>query len=83
MHHHQAFPMNKIDNASQNSNDEILNDFFVSDTGEVMDVKMSIIDKDTPIYWVFENDEQFNKNCNCENIESTSITFDDIGEQMN
>ena len=50
MHHHQAFPMNKIDNASQNSNGEILNDFFVSDTGEVMDVKMSIIDKDTPIY---------------------------------
>ena len=43
-----------------------------------MDIKMSIIDKDTPIYQVCENDEQLNKNCNYENLESTSITFDDI-----
>ena len=48
-----------------------------------MDVKMSIIDKDTPIYQVREIDEQFNKNCNYENLEPTSITFDDIEEQMN
>ena len=78
-----AFPVNENDNASQNNNDEILNASFISDTGEVMDVKMSIIDKDTPIYQVCENDEQFNENCNYENLESTSITFDDIEEQMN
>ena len=42
--------MNENDNASQNKYDEILNASFISDTGEVMDVKMSIIDKDLPIY---------------------------------
>ena len=52
-------PVNENDNASQNDNDEILNTSFISDTGEVMDVKMSIIDKETPIYQVCENDEQF------------------------
>ena len=75
--------MNGNDNTSQNNNDKILNDSFISNTGEVMDVKMSIIDKDTPIYQVCENDERFNKNCNYENLESTSITFDDIEQQMN
>ena len=44
---------------------------------------MSFIDKDTPIYQVCDNDEQFNKDCNFQNLESTSITFDDIEEQMN
>ena len=68
--------MNENDNASHNNNDEILNTSFISDTGEVIDVKISIIDKDTPIY-------QLNKNCNYENLEPTSITFDDIKEQMN
>ena len=68
--------MNENDNASHNNNDEILNVSFISDTGEVIDVKISIIDKDTPIY-------QLNKNCNYENLEPTSITFDDIKEQMN
>ena len=48
-----------------------------------MDVKMSVIDKDAPIYQVCEIDEQFNKNWNYENLESTSITFDDIEEQIN
>ena len=75
--------MNENDNASQNNNDEILNASFISDTDEVMDVKTCIVDKDTPIYQVFENDEQFNKNWNYENLESTSITFDGIEEQMN
>ena len=75
--------MNENDNASQNNNDEILNASFISDTGEVMDVKMSIIDKDTPIYQVCENNEQLNKNCNYESLESTSITFDNIEGQMN
>ena len=56
-----AFPVNENDNVSQNNNDEILNASFISDTGEVMGIKMSIIDKDTPIYQVCENDEQFNK----------------------
>ena len=60
-----------------------MNASFILDIGEVMDVKMSIIDKGTPIYQVCENDEQFNKNCNYENLESTSITFDDTEEQMN
>ena len=54
-----VFPVNENDNTSQNDNDEILNASFISDTGEVMDVKISIIDKDTPIYQVCENDEQF------------------------
>ena len=75
--------MKENDNTSQNKNDKILNVFFISNTGDVMDVKMSIIDKDTPIYQMCENDERFNKNCNCENLESTSITFDDIEQQMN
>ena len=44
---------------------------------------MSIIDKDTSIYQVSENDEQFNKNCSYENLESTSITFDNIEDQRN
>ena len=34
-----AFPVNEDDNASQNNNYEILNASFISDTGEVMDVK--------------------------------------------
>ena len=55
----------------------------ISDTGEIMDVKISHIDKDTLIYQVCDNDEQFNKDCNFENLKSTSITFDDIEEQMN
>ena len=75
--------MNENDNTSQNNNDEILNASFISDTGEVMGVKMSIKDKDTSIYQVRKNDEQFNKNCNYENLESTTIIFDDIEEQMN
>ena len=75
--------MNENDSTSQNNNDKILNVSFISNTGDVMDVKMSIIDKDTPIYQMCENDERFNKNCNCENLESTSITFDDIEQQMN
>ena len=75
--------MKENDNTSQNKNDKILNVFFISNTGDVMDVKMSIIDKDTPIYQMCENDERFNKNCNCENLESTSITFDDIEQQTN
>ena len=54
-----VFRVNENDNASQNDNDEILNASFISDTGEVMNVKMSIIDKGTPIYQVCENDEQF------------------------
>ena len=78
-----AFPVNENDNASQNNNDEILNASFISDTGEVMDAKMSITDKGTPIYQVCENDEQFKKNCNYENPESTSITFDNTEVQMN
>ena len=45
-----AFPVNENDNASQINNDEFLNPSFISDTGEVMDVKMSTIDKDTPIF---------------------------------
>ena len=49
--------MNENDNASQNNKDEILNTSFISDTGEVTDVKMSIIDKGTPIYQVCENAE--------------------------
>ena len=77
------FPVNENDNTSQNNNDEILNASFISDTGEVMGVKMSIKDKDTSIYQVRKNDEQFNKNCNYENLESTTIIFDDIEEQMN
>ena len=44
---------------------------------------MCVIDKDTSIYQVCKNDEQFKKNCNYENPESTSIIFDDIEEQMN
>ena len=52
----------------------------ISDTGEIMDVKISHIDKDTLIYQVCDNDEQFNKDCNFENLKSTSITFDDIEE---
>ena len=44
---------------------------------------MSIIDKDTSIHQVSENDEQFNKNCSYENLESTSIAFDNIEDQMN
>ena len=75
--------MKENDNTSQNKNDKILNVFFISNTGDVMDVKMSIMDKDTPIYQMCENDERFNKNCNCENLESKSITFDDIEQQMN
>ena len=78
-----AFPVSENCNTSQNNNDEILNASFISDTGQVMDVKMSAIDKDTPIYQVRKNDEQFKKNCNYENPESTSIIFDDIEEQMN
>ena len=35
-----AFPVNENDNVSQNNNDEILNTTFISDTGEVMDVKV-------------------------------------------
>ena len=66
-----AFQVNENDNASQNNNAEIFNASFISDTGKVLDVKMSITDKDTPIYQV------------CENIESTSITFDNIEGQMN
>ena len=72
-----AFQVNE-NNASRNNNNEILNASFISDTGEIMDVKMLIIDKDTTTYQVCEKDEQFNKNCNYENLESTSITFDDI-----
>ena len=34
--------MNENDNASQNNNDELLNGFIISDTGEVMDVKISV-----------------------------------------
>ena len=75
--------MNENENASQNNNDEILSASFISNTGEVMDVKMSIFDEDTPIYQVCEIDEEFNKNCNYENLESTSITFDNTEEQMN
>ena len=45
-----AFQVNENDNASQNNNDELLNAVIISDTGEVMDVKISVIDKDTPIY---------------------------------
>ena len=75
--------MSENGNTSQNNNDEILNASFISDTGKVMGIKMSIIDKDTPIYQVRKNDEQFNKNCNCENLESTTIIFDDIEEEMN
>ena len=78
-----AFPVIDNDKASQNNNDEILNGTFISDPGEVMDVKMCIIDKGTPIYQVYENDEQFNKYYNYENLKSTTITFDDIEEQMN
>ena len=78
-----AFQVNENDNASQNNNDEILNAFIISDTGEVMDSKISVIDKDSPIYQVSENNEQFNKNFNYENLESTSIVFDDIEELMN
>ena len=48
-----AFPMNNNDNTSQNNNDEILNASFISDTGQVMDVKMPIIDKETTIYIKF------------------------------
>ena len=40
-----AFPVHENDNTSHNNNDEILNASFISDTGEFMDVKMSIIDK--------------------------------------
>ena len=47
-----TFPVNENDNSSQNNNDEILNVSFISDTGEFKDVKMSIADKDTPIYHV-------------------------------
>ena len=36
-----VFRVNENDNASQNDNDEILNASFISDTGEVMDVKIS------------------------------------------
>ena len=75
--------MNENDNASQNNNDELLNAFIISDTGEVMDVKISVIDKDTPIYQFSENDEHFHKNFNYENLESISIVFDDIEELMN
>ena len=35
----QGFQVNENDNASQNNSYEILNASFVSDTGEVMDVK--------------------------------------------
>ena len=77
------FPVNENDNTSQNNNDEILNASFISDTGKVMGIKMSVIDKDTPINQLRKNDEQFNKNCNYENLESTTIIFDDIEEQMN
>ena len=34
-----ALPVNEKDNASQNNNDEILNASFISDTGEVMDIR--------------------------------------------
>ena len=46
--------MNENDNASQNNNDEILNTSYISDTDEVMGVKMTIIDKDTPIYQILK-----------------------------
>ena len=52
--------MNQNYNAPQN-NDKILNTSFIRDTGEIMDIKMCIMDKDTPIYQVCENDEQFKK----------------------
>ena len=40
------------------TNNEILNASFVSDIGGVMDVKMSIIVKDTLIHQIFENDKK-------------------------
>ena len=50
-----AFLVNENDSASQNNNNEILNASFISENGEVMDVKMSVIGKDTPIYQFCEN----------------------------
>ena len=49
-----ASPVNENDNASQNNNDEILNTSCISDTDEVMGVKVTIIDKDTSIYQILK-----------------------------
>ena len=38
-----AFPVSENGNTSQNNNDEILNASFISDTGQVMDVKMCVL----------------------------------------
>lgn len=40
-----------------NNNLEIMNASFVSENGEVINLNISIIDKDTSIYQVLESDE--------------------------
>lgn len=43
--------------SQENNNEEIINASFVSENGEVINLNVSIIDKDTLIYKVLESDK--------------------------
>lgn len=43
--------------SQENNNEETINASFVSENGEVINLNVSIMDKDTPIYKVLESDK--------------------------
>ena len=50
--------------------------FQISSLGEIFDIKMSLVDKETPIYEVLETSRP-------EDLESTKINFEELQQQIN
>lgn len=69
----------KCDN-HENKNKEMINAPFFSENGEVIDLKMQTVDKDTPINQVMETDQFSMEVLMLENQESTAI---DLHENQN
>ena len=61
-----------------------MNASFVNENGEVIDLNISVIDMDTPIYQVLESGELPKGISRQENLESTtSINLDETEQQIN
>ena len=60
--------------SEDNNNEEIINASFVSENCEAINLNIFVIDKDTPIYQLSQNDDSFKRRKSC--TVSTAINLD-------
>ena len=73
--------METTNESEDNNNEEIIDALIVSENGDVIDLNISVIDKDTPIYQILVSDK-LPKGILQESLESTINNLDETEQQI-